>query len=170
MNSSPLSSIRSAALADFERIAAIAAEGDSSDSNVRFLTFVAEHGRLLVAVLDEAVGGGSPLNPAPWRHDRAELVEHFADDGALITDAVVMVGDDAAEVLRVHSDDTTRVMAEVSASFPAGLPIRVCVPEPHPLSSWMQARGFTIFDHDVFCASDGVEFSPTVSCVHAGLA
>ncbi len=255
MNPSPLSSIRPATTGDFDRIAAIAAEGDSSDSNARYLSYVADHGRLLVAVLDEGVGafggmvpvsmgdsgdtpvamvtdlfvtvghrgrglgealldelldghprrmtasskhpaavpayrragmqprwnllyvegtaagGGPPLRPGTWQHDRAELVAHFADDGAIVTaDAVVMVGADGVDVLRVHSDDAARVMSELSTAFPAGVPIRACVPEPHPLARWMQARGFDVVDHDVFCTSDGIEFSPAVSCVHAGLA
>lgn len=254
MNSSPLSSIRPATSADFDRIAAIAAEGDSSDSNARYLSFIAEHGRLLVAIagegegvaafggmvpvpidatavamvtdlfvsighrgrglgaalLDElldghprrmtfsskhpaavpayrragmhprwnllylegvATGGGAPLRSQPWRHERSELVAHFADEGALVTpDAVVMVGADGVDVLRVHAADATRVMADVLAAFPAGIAIRACVPEPHPLARWMRDRGFAVVDHDLFCISDGGEFSSAVSCVHAGLA
>lgn len=256
MNPSPLSSIRPATTDDFDRIAAIAAEGDSSDSNARYLSFVAEHGRLLVAVLDEGVGafggmvpvpmgepggdtsvamvtdlfvtvghrgrglgealldelldghprrmtasskhpaavpayrragmqprwnllylegvatgGGPPLQPAAWQHDRAELIAHFAADGAMVTaDAVAMVDDEGVDVLRVHSDDAIRVMTEVSMAFAAGVRIRACVPERHPLATWMQARGFAVVDHDVFCTSEGVEFSSAVSCVHAGLA
>jgi hypothetical protein len=61
-------------------------------------------------------------------------------------------------------------MDGILAALPAGMPVRACVPEPHPLAMALLDREFTVVDHDVFCASTGVEFPTRVSCVHPGLA
>lgn len=118
-----------------------------------------------------AVGGGPPLSPAPWSHDRLELVEYFANRGALVTsDAVVHVGGDTAEVWRLQHDDALSVMRELLAALPAGMRVEACVHEQHPLADHLLAIGFRAFEHDLFCASPSIEFPGAVSCVHAGLA
>ena len=61
-------------------------------------------------------------------------------------------------------------MAQVPAALPAGLEVRSCVPESHPLAGWLLGNGFRVTDHDLFCASGHVEFRADVACVHPGLA
>jgi len=121
-----------------------------------------------------AVGDGPPLRVAPWAHDRADLVAHFATLGATVTaDAVVLTAADGAtaEVLRMHSDNSLAEMSAVLAALPAGRAVRACVPAWHPLAEWLlRLRGFRVEDHDVWCTTDDIVISPAVSCVHAGLA
>ena len=118
-----------------------------------------------------AAGGGLPLRPAPWAHDRRELVQYFADEGAMVTaDAVVHVADHGAEVLRLHHHDAVTVMTDVLAALPTGMSVTTCVHAAHPLTDHLLSVGFREFEHDVFCASPGLEFPGMVGCVHAGLA
>lgn len=118
-----------------------------------------------------ATGGGPPLVAGPWRGDRPELVDYFATRGAMVTpDAVVdLAGPTGAVVHRLCAADGIARFDEILAALPAGLPVRACVPEVHPLADGLRGRGFGIEDHDVFCATERVIFPPTVSCVHPGL-
>jgi GNAT superfamily N-acetyltransferase len=117
-----------------------------------------------------ADGGGPPLTPAPWAGDRPELVQHFADAGAIVVrDAVIEVAGGGADVHRLQAADPIGRMADILAALPAGLPVHTCVPEPHPLAQWLFGRDFEVADHDVFCATPGVMFRGGVSCVHPGL-
>jgi GNAT superfamily N-acetyltransferase len=244
--------IRPAHTGDHRRIAAIAAEGGADGVDGHYLSFVAAHGRLLVAtdsgrgddtavafggmlpirgvamvtdlfvsaagrgcgaggavlsaLLDgyerrmtcssqhpaalpvyrragmvprwrllylrgNAAGGGPVLCEEPWAGDRPELVRHYAERGAIVTaDAVVEVHDGEAFVPRMQAVDAVAAMDRILAALPAGMPVRACVPEPRPLARVLRERGFVVADHDVFCATAGVEFASRVSCVHPGLA
>ena len=126
----------------------------------------------LLYLVGAAVGGGPPLQPAPWRHDRPELLSFFAALGATITgDAAVLVTSKGAEVLRLHTDDAIAEMAALLAAVPSGVPVRACVPSWHPLATWLRTdMDFRVEDHDVWCTTDDVIDRTDVSCVHAGLA
>lgn len=118
-----------------------------------------------------AIGGGAPLQPAPWAGGRGALVEYFAAGGAVVTeDSVVCISGEGAVVQRQQHPRAADRMAAVLAALPEGLSVHAFVPEPHPLAEWMLHNGFIASDHDVFCASAGVEFPGDVSCVHPGLA
>lgn len=128
----------------------------------------------LLYLTGRAVGGGPPLARAAWRGGRAELVRYYAGRGAIVTaDAVVEradpAHDGAATVHRLQAADAVARFEEIRAALPAGTPMRACVPEPHPLARALLERGFHVEDHDLFCATEGVEFPADVSCVHAGL-
>ncbi len=128
----------------------------------------------LLYLTGPALGGAPPLEREPWRGERAELVDYLAGRGAVVTaDAVVELaraGAGAPAVVhRLQATDPARRFDEIRAALPAGTPVRACVPEPNPLARALRERGFRVEDHDVFCATDGVEFPAGVSCVHAGL-
>lgn len=239
--------VRPATPADFVRIAAIAAEGDSHDAGAGSLRFIAAQGRLLVAerggtvvafggmvpigevamvtdlfvaadargggvggtllaaLLDgwphrmtcssqhaaalpayrragmepvdrllyldgAATGGGPPLIPQAWQYDRRELVDHFADEGAVVAgDVVVQLTADGATVLRLQHPRPITRLGELLAALPAGMPVRAHVRESHPLAAALLADGFVVGDHDLLCASSGTMIPAAGSCVHAGL-
>ena len=117
-----------------------------------------------------AVGGGLPLVPAPWRHDRADLVEHFRAEGAIIGhDIVVHVGARGAMVERLVSDRPESEMQWLLEALPSGTTVWCRVPENRPLALWLDQRGFWENEHDMFLSSPGVDLHLGVSCVHAGL-
>jgi len=119
-----------------------------------------------------ATGGGAPSPPAHWTHGRAELVEYFRSSGALVTaNAVVQRLDKVFAVRRLCAVDVdaTEVMEQLLSSLPSGALVEACVPEHRPLATWLRSRGFVERDHDVFCATAGVELAAEISCVHPGL-
>lgn len=117
-----------------------------------------------------AVGGGLPLVPAPWRHDRADLVEHFRSEGAIVGhDIVVHVDARGAVVQRLVSDRAESEMQWLLEALPSGTTVWCRVPEPRPLAGWLEQCGFWEIEHDLFCASPDVDLDPAVSCVHPGL-
>lgn len=117
-----------------------------------------------------AVGGGLPLVPAPWRHDRTDLVEHFRAERAIVGhDIVVHVGTRGAVVERLVSDRPETEMQWLLEALPSGTTVWCRVPEHRPLALWLEQRGFWENDHDMFLSSPGVDLDPGVSCVHAGL-
>lgn len=119
-----------------------------------------------------AIGGGPPLPSAPWAHERADLVEFFAEGGATVSaDVVVQAGSDGgATVLRLQHDAPIEHMRLTLAASPRGVPVRACVPAVHPLAHWLSAEGFRLVDRDVFCSTDQVAWPADLSCVHPGLA
>lgn len=119
-------------------------------------------GRMLY-LSGSAVGGGVELKPAVWAHDRRQLVDYFAEHGATVTaDVVVRNGD----VLRLDSADPVGACDAVLGAFDAGAQVSIYVPESHVLADWLRARGFTDIDHDIFCATDGVELAATLAALH----
>jgi ribosomal protein S18 acetylase RimI-like enzyme len=133
-----------------------------------------ERGRLLY-VAGSALGGGSPLQSAPWALDRVSLVEHFRSTGARVCTDVVMreQGDEVALLRLVHDRPVLRAR-EVLESLPRGGRVTACVVEASALASWLLDHGFEIIDHDVVRATDRVVFDTIVldaatGCVHPGL-
>lgn len=117
-----------------------------------------------------ATGGGAPLTSLPWAHERTELVDHFAAEGALVAgDVVVQQSPDGATVLRLQHADPLARMCEVLAALTPGTPVRAHVPASHPLAADLLAAGFVVADHDLICTVPGVKISSACSCVHAGL-
>lgn len=123
----------------------------------------------LLTMAGQAVGGGAPLRPAPWRHGRHELVAHFAACGATVcADAVVRVVDGSVEVQRVAGDHPEETLAAVLAAAPAGTAVTLSLLETDPIVSWLTSRGFAVIDDDVWCATPNVD-SLGARCVHRGL-
>ena len=118
-----------------------------------------------------AAGGGAPLRPANWTHSRIALVEYFARRGAIVcADSIVHTSEHGVEVLRMDTADAIDECQRLLSSFDPGVPMSLYVPEPHPLASWLLARGFRETDHDLLFTSDGVALSPTLAVLHPGLA
>lgn len=113
-----------------------------------------------------AFGGGS-LVPGEWSHDRGELVDYFAEHGATVTaDAVVRNG----AVLRLDSADAIGECDGVLRALADGTQVSIYMPEQHVLASWLRERGFADRDHDIFCATDGVELPATLAALHPSFA
>lgn len=112
-------------------------------------------------------GGGASLPTAPWQHDRADLVAHLTQTGAMVgADHIVLPGD-VTHVQRVVSPDADALL-RVVAALPA-TPVEVSVPEHDPAVAGLRTAGFEVVDADVFCATDGVRVPAEVRCVHRGL-
>ncbi len=98
-----------------------------------------------------AVGGGPPLVPAPWNHDRADLVEHFRAEGAIVGHhTVVHVGSRGAVVQRLVNDRAESEMEWLLEALPSGTTVWCRVPEHRPLAGWLEQRGFWENEHDLF--------------------
>ena len=150
----------------------------------RFLTFSAKHpgalaayrrvgmvarGRMLY-LSGSALGGGSPLLPAAWTHGRDDLVDHFAQQGAVVTaNSVVAVADGEVNVLRLDASDAIGKCDELLRAFDAGTTVTIYVPEQHPLAGWLIEHDFVVTDHDVLFTAEGVELPPTLAALHPGL-
>lgn len=128
----------------------------------------------LLTLRGTASGGGPALARGAWRHDRADVVEHFRLLGALVgPDRVVLPADanddGVSMVWRMVSEHPAADAAELLAALPAGAAVEWSLPEPHPLASWLLAHGFTAVDRDVCCASGPWNLDPRVCSVHRGL-
>lgn len=151
----------------------------------RRMTFSAQHPAALAAyrrrdmvargrmlyLAGAALGGGAPLHPSSWAHDRVDLVAHLATGGAVVTaDAVVIVGRNEIEIARLDAADAVAACDAVLRAFSPATSVTLYVAEAHPLTRWLFERGFSVVDHDVWCASDGVELPVTLAVLHPGLA
>lgn len=119
-----------------------------------------------------AIGGGEPLAPSPWRHDRRELVEYFRSNGAVVAGDVIVQpvsADRPAVVLRMISDDPVRRLVDTLAALPAATDVELSVPGPHPLTRALERLGFQAVDEDRCLATDGVHLNPQVAPLHRGL-
>jgi GNAT superfamily N-acetyltransferase len=135
-----------------------------------YQSFGMVRGPRLLTMRAPARGGGTPLRPTTWAHDRGELVEWFVSIGAVSTEhSVVLTRPSGAAVLRVVGPSPEQAVDDVLAAVPAGGDVALSVLETHPLVAWLVDNGFEVDDHDVWCARPGVDFSMDVSCVHPGL-
>ena len=118
-----------------------------------------------------AVGGGQPLRPAAWQHDRADLVAMWAACGAVVTaDAVVQrVAEGGVAIHRVVSGDGVATVRAVLAALPPSTEVTLCVPDWQPLGEWLLSNRFDRFDHDIWCATDGVQPDANLAVMHPGL-
>jgi len=121
-----------------------------------------------------AVGGGPPLQPAPWLHTRAELAAMWAARGAVVTaDCIVQVADDGAVAIhRAVGADGAAGVASVRRALSAFSPstaVTLCVPDWQPVGEWLLSNRFDRVDHDLWCASSGVQPDPTLVVTHPGL-
>lgn len=117
-----------------------------------------------------AVGGGPPMALAPWGHDRTDLVEHYRAVGAEVgRDLVARFGPRGVRVLRLVSDEPEAQLLGLLTSLRSGATVWCCVPEQHPLSAWLDGRGFWEIEHDVFCSTPGIVLDGALGCVHPGL-
>jgi len=116
-----------------------------------------------------ALGGGPPLEPAPWQHGRESLVNRFAEMGATVTADVVVSFGDIVEVHRLFSPEPEPVLLDVMRAAPAGTPVEVKVLASHPLSAWLADRVFEPYEYDTWCSTPMVELDPHLAAVDAGL-
>jgi GNAT superfamily N-acetyltransferase len=124
----------------------------------------------LLYVRGTCVGGGDPLAATRWRHGRASLARYFESIGAVVSaDAVVCEHDDAVEVLRLQAPYPVEAVRLLLKAFPAGRPVRACVPESSSVARWMLEHGFDVTDHDIVMAQPNVVLDTVPSLVHPGL-
>ncbi len=155
------------------------------DGRSRRMTFSAQHPAALAAYQREgmeprgrllylsgsALGGGSPLTPAAWMHDRGDLVGHLAAQGTTVTANAVLIAENGGiEVLRLDAPNAIDECHQLLRAFDAGISVTMYVPEAHALAPWLLARDFVIIDHDVLCTTAGVDLPPTLAVLHPGLA
>ena len=124
----------------------------------------------LLYVRGTCVGGSDPLAATPWRHGRDSLTRYFGSIGAVVSaDAVVCEHDDVVEVLRLQAPRPVEALRNLLKAFPAGRPVRACVPESSSLARWMLEHGFDVTDHDIVMAQPDVALDTAPSLVHPGL-
>ena len=157
------------------------------DGRPRRMTFSAQHPAALAAYRREgmeprgrvlylsgsALGGGTPVTPGAWLHRRDELVDYFALHGATVTANAVFTDDGSGsgiEVLRLDAPNAIEECERLLRAFEAGTAVKMSVPEQKPLAAWLIAHGFVVTDHDVMCATEGVDLPPTLAALHPGLA
>ena len=127
-------------------------------------------GRLLY-LSGAALGGGSPVTPAAWAHDRDDLVHHLAAQGAIVAaNAVFMAESSGVEVLRLDAPNAIDECHQLLRAFDAGTNLTAYVPERCALAVWLLARDFVAIDHDVLCTTPWVDLPPTLAALHPGLA
>jgi GNAT superfamily N-acetyltransferase len=118
-----------------------------------------------------ANGGGAGLPAAPWQHDRVELVEEMASQGAHVSADVVSTPDETGIwIARLHSDRPVKALSATLAGMTRGTVVNMCVPEHSPIAAWAQKSGFDVVDHDTFCATPDVRLAPDLHCLDPGLA
>lgn len=128
----------------------------------------------LLTMRGRATGGGPPLVASPWQHDRRDLVDYFGSLGAVVDGGCVVSSDEAGDrplhtVLRLVADDPSPVVDALLRALPEGHDVVLSVPEPHPIVPVLEAHRFTVEEHDVFFATDGVHLVPQLTSVHRGL-
>lgn len=118
-----------------------------------------------------AQGGGPPVRAGRWAHDRLDLIDAWAVEGATVTtDTVFQVRDaHTAVVYRVMGADPVARVEEILRGLPAGVAVTLCVPEWQPLGEWLKSNGFDATEHDLWCATPGVDADPLLAVVHPGL-
>ncbi|MEI8238608.1 MAG: GNAT family N-acetyltransferase [Actinomycetota bacterium] len=132
--------------------------------------FGLQHRARLLYLVGSAVGGGSPLLPAPWTGGRGSLVEFLESTGARVCGDIVIRDDDAeVQVLRLDGSRSEEQLQRVLAACPQGRSVRCCAIESTRLAAWAVAHGFVVVDHDLFMATRGVAIDAPDSCVHPGL-
>jgi GNAT superfamily N-acetyltransferase len=118
-----------------------------------------------------AFGGGRQLPAGEWRHGRAPLVEEMARQGAHVSsDVVSMPEGNGVWIARVDSARPVEALAAALAGLTAGTVVTMCTPEHSAVAGWAQDNGFTVTDHDTFCATPGVVISGDLHCLDPGLA
>lgn len=117
-----------------------------------------------------ALGGGLPMLQARWHHERPELVAYFVTEGAEVArDMVVHFQPRGVMILRLVGEQPEATMHRFLTSLRPGATVWCHVPEHHPLSPWLDRHDFWETQHDVFCATPGVDIDPALACLHPGL-
>jgi hypothetical protein len=105
-----------------------------------------------------------------WRHDRPDLIDYYFRRGAIVGgDSVMLTNPVEVRITRLHTDDAIDVLRRLIAHFPSRMKVSLCVPEHHPLSTWLDDHGFTEVDHDWFCCTQGVRIDPDLAVIDPGL-
>ncbi|MCU1401327.1 MAG: hypothetical protein JWN62_4436 [Acidimicrobiales bacterium] len=116
-----------------------------------------------------AHGAGSPA-PVDSSDDRPELADCFRSLGAVVRPGSIVLADaDGVNIVRLRDRRGADAFDELLASFAPGTPVSCCVPEHSPVAFHASAIGFVVVEHDVFCASPGVEIPVDLHCLHPGL-
>ena len=124
----------------------------------------------LLYLRGKAVGGGTELAVAPWRHGRRSLVEQMARQGAHVSVDVVSVPEGTGVwIARLQSDRPVEVLAVALAGLPGGTVVTMCTPEHSPIAAWAQSTGFVVSDYDTFCATPEVHLPEDLHCLNPGL-
>ncbi|MCU1364635.1 MAG: hypothetical protein JWN39_274 [Ilumatobacteraceae bacterium] len=126
------------------------------------------------AAPDGSSAGSADRVPSPQRPDRAddrpELAEHFRALGAAIrSTSIVLTHADGIDVVRLRDARGTDAFDELLATFSARSTVTCCVPDHSPVAAHALSIGFVVVDHDVFCATAGVELPSDLHCLHPGL-
>jgi GNAT superfamily N-acetyltransferase len=118
-----------------------------------------------------ARGGGTGTPDGSWQHDRIQLVEQMAAQGAHVSADVVWIPQESGVwIARVHATKPVKAVSAVLAGLSAGTVVNVCVPEYSQLATWALNSGFNEIDCDTFCSTPDVTIPPDLHCLDPGLA
>lgn len=125
----------------------------------------------LLYLKGRALGGGTEMPVAEWRHDRLSLVQQMARQGAHVTaDAVSMPNENGLWIMRLSSGRPIKVLSATLAGLTPGTLVTMCTPEHSPVATWAQKSGFEVDEHDTFYATPDVELPHDLHCLDPGLA
>ena len=118
-----------------------------------------------------------------WQGDRPELADHWSASGGRLLhlhragqlvgwSIVVPTGHDeiAWTIARLRTDLPHDVaVRSVLATVPSGERVLVSTPERSAAGAALALLGFELIDHDICCATDGVDVPMDVVALHPGL-
>ena len=117
-----------------------------------------------------AVGGAPAFVEAPWGHDRVELVDYYVTRaGRHDADVVLVPEGDEIDIARLQGSNGPARFDAVLAALPAGTSVTCCAPEHGAVATHALARGFEVFDNDIFCAAPGITLPADLHCLNPGL-
>jgi len=119
---------------------------------------------------EHADGVNHEVTTDPWRRARPDLADYFERRGGSITDnAAVITRDGETIVARLQDHGGADAFDAVLAEVPANEIVTCCAPEHSPVAARALARGFEVFDNDIFCCSPGVALPDDLHCLDPGL-
>lgn len=106
-----------------------------------------------------------------WRGRRPDLAAYFERRGGSVLDnaALIVDHDGTTAIARLQDPRGAAAFDALLASLPSDSSVTCCSPEHSPVAARALARGFEVFDHDVFCCSPGVVFADDLHCLDPGL-
>lgn len=121
--------------------------------------------------------------PEQWQGDRPDLADHWSarggrllhirDAGRLAGWSIVVPAGPGANVWDVARLSTALphdvALRDVLSVIPVGAAVHVCTPERSTAARLLERVGFATVEHDIFCATDGVDLSAELAALHPGL-
>jgi GNAT superfamily N-acetyltransferase len=105
-----------------------------------------------------------------WRGERPNLAAYYERRGGSVRDNAVLIEHDGeTSIARLQDRRGAAAFDALLASLPSDSTVTCCSPEGSPVAARALARGFDVFDHDIFCCSPGLALADDLHCLDPGL-